>query len=339
MPQKKSADLSIQKPLAPVILLFGTQDYLIQLMKKNIIHEALPEDDLDFNLSRYDMFDVPLEQALEDAETVPFMGEKKVVVIENPFFLTAEKVKAKIEQHLPALERYLEHPSPDSILIISAPYEKLDRRKKAVKSLEKAAKMYELSQLTDSTLYRLMENVAGRFGAVYTRSGHDQLIASSGQDLARLAHEVEKCALYCGTDRPIDGEAVLEIGSRSLETNVFLLVDKVMKRRTAEALHLLHELVRMKEEPLKLLALLERQFRIVYQVSYYHNAGYTQNSIAGKIGIHPYVVKLAAEQAKLYKPEYLRGVLVRCTEADYRIKTGAGDKLLILELLIHKISA
>ncbi len=308
-------------------------------MKKNIVREALAEEEQDFNLSRYDMFDIPLEQALEDAETVPFIGERKVVVIDNPFFLTAEKAKAKIEQHLPALEHYLEHPSPDTVLLISAPYEKLDRRKKAVKALEKTAKVYELSQLTDATLYRLMENVAARFSAVYTRSGHDQLVASVGQDLARLANEVEKCAQYCGADRPIDGAAVLEIGSRSLETNVFLLVDQVMKRRTADALHLLHELVSMKEEPLKLLALLERQFRIVYQVSYYHQAGYTQNSIAAKIGVHPYAVKLAVEQAKRYSPESLKSVLARCAETDYMIKTGGADKLLALELLIHSVSA
>ncbi|RYL91560.1 DNA polymerase III subunit delta [Sporolactobacillus sp. THM7-4] len=337
--QIKQNDLSIKKPLASIYLLYGTQDYLIQLLTKNIIQEALPEEMRDFNLSRYDMLEVPIEEAIEDAETLPFMSDKKVVVLENPFFLTGEKVKAKIEQNVKRLDQYAEHPSPDSILVIVAKYEKLDRRKKLVRNLEKSADVRELSKLTDTLIFHLLENIAARFGSVYTKSGHEQLIASVGPHLMQLANEVEKCALYCGPDRPIDRQAVLEIGSRSLETNVFLLVNKVMQRKTADALHLVHELVNMNEEPLKLLALLERQFRIVYQVGYYRKAGYTQNAIAGKIGIHPYAVKLASDQTHLFSQETLKHALDKCGETDYLIKSGRVDKLLALEMLIHETAS
>lgn len=338
MAAPKSANLSISKPLAPIYLLFGIQDYLIQMMKKNITDEALSEEERDFNYSRYDMTEAPLEYAIEDAETVPFFGEKKVVVLDNAYFLTAEKAKTKIEQKVERLEQYAEHPAEDTVLLIAAPYEKLDRRKKIVKRLEKTAAVYELSHLTDTTLFNILENVATQYGARYTKDGHEQLIAAIGPHLGQLANEVGKCALYCGTDRPIDAQVVDEIGSRSLETNVFLLVNQVMQRKTADALHLLHDLVRMKEEPLKLLALLERQFRIVYQAGFYQNAGYTQNSIAGKIGVHPYAVKLALDQTRLFSSALLRHALEKCAETDYQIKTGQADKLLALEMLIVEIS-
>ncbi|RYM05292.1 DNA polymerase III subunit delta [Sporolactobacillus sp. THM7-7] len=336
--KQTQSDWTVQKPPAPIYLLFGTQDYLIRYMQKNIIHEALPDDTRDFNLSHYDMLESPIEMAIEDAETIPFFGEKKVVIMENPFFLTGERVKAKVEQHPERLERYAEHPSPETVLIITAHYKKLDRRKKLVKSLEKKADVRELTKLSDAQIYKLMENVAAQFGADYTKSGHEQLIASVGSDLMQLSSEVKKCALYCGGERPIDDRSVLEIGSRSLETNVFLLVDKVMQKKTAEAIHLLHELVGMKEEPLKLLALLERQFRIVCQVSDYQSVGYTQRHIAGKLGLHPYVVKLAAKQTGLYSRGVLKQALVKCSDTDYQIKTGRIDKKLALEMLIHEIA-
>ncbi|WKB36891.1 DNA polymerase III subunit delta [Terrilactibacillus sp. S3-3] len=123
-------DLAIQKPLAPVYLLYGTQSYLIQLLKKNIVAEALTKDERDFNLSRYDMLEVSVEAALEDAETLPFMGEKRVVILENPYFLTNEKPKTKVEHDLARFIHYLENPSQDTVLIIYALYEKLDKRKK-----------------------------------------------------------------------------------------------------------------------------------------------------------------------------------------------------------------
>ncbi|MFX3616029.1 MAG: DNA polymerase III subunit delta [Sporolactobacillus sp.] len=339
MAKEKSADLSIQKPLSPVYLLYGTQAYLIQMMKKNILNEALSAEEKEFNFSRYDLTETPLKQALEDAETIPFFGEKKVVVLENAFFLSAERVKSKVEQDGSQLEAYLEQPSPDAIVILIAPYEKLDRRKKIVKILERSAKVHELSRLTDSTIFHLMATIAAKYGSVLTREGYDQLVGSVGPDLGRLAHEVGKCALYCGADQSIDRAIALKIGSRSIETNVFLLVNQVMKKNTAAALHLLHELVRMKEEPLKLLALLERQFRIVYQVCYYQQAGYTQSSMAAKIGIHPFAVKMATDQARLYAPAMIISALKKCSEVDYQIKTGQVDKLMALELLIHQIAS
>ncbi|WKB36893.1 hypothetical protein QS257_08610 [Terrilactibacillus sp. S3-3] len=110
-----------------------------------------------------------------------------------------------------------------------------------------------------------------------------------------------------------------------------------MKRQTAEALKLLHDLVKQKEEPIKLLALIARQLRIVYQVGHYRKAGYTQQNIAGKIGVHPYAVKLAAEQTKFYSQEVLKAALSKCAETDFQMKIGAIDKTLALELLIHQI--
>ncbi|SFG08115.1 DNA polymerase III subunit delta [Sporolactobacillus nakayamae] len=338
MAAPKSANLSISKPLAPIYLLFGTQDFLIQMMKKNITSEALNDEERDFNFSKYDMTELPLEHAIEDAETIPFFGDKKVVIIENAYFLTAERTKTKIEQKIDRLEQYMEHPAESAVLIINAPYEKLDRRKKIVKKLEKSAAVYELSHLSDTTLFTILENVAAQYGTRYTKEGHEQLLAAIGPHLGQLANEVGKCALYCDADRAIDAQVVEEIGSKSLETNVFLLVNQVMHRKTAQALQLLHELVRMKEEPLKLLALLERQFRIVYQAGYYQKEGYTQNSIASKIGVHPYAVKLALEQTRLFSTALLQNALEKCAQTDYQIKTGQADKVLALELLIVQIS-
>ncbi|WKB36892.1 hypothetical protein QS257_08605 [Terrilactibacillus sp. S3-3] len=87
--------------------------------------------------------------------------------------------------------------------------------------MEKTAKTYELSRLSDSLVFQLLKTIAGKYGAVYTRSGHEQLIALTGPHLMQLANEVKKCALFCGEEREIDRQVVLQLGSRSLESNVF----------------------------------------------------------------------------------------------------------------------
>ncbi|MFD2618249.1 DNA polymerase III subunit delta [Terrilactibacillus laevilacticus] len=338
MPVTKK-DLSIQKPLAPIYLLFGSQEYLIQHMKKTIVKEALSEEEMEVNLSSYDMLETSVEVGIEDAETLPFFGEKRVVILENAYFLTGSKPKVKVEHDLKRFETYLEHPSTDTVMIIPLFHEKLDKRKKIVKMIEKKGQIVELSQLGDRFIYDLLSSVASELGVRYTKEGHDQLMAFIGPNLMALANEVKKCAFYCyGTDQAIDQRVVLSLASRSLENNVFLLVDQVLANKRREALQLLSDLIKQKEDPIKLLALITRQIRIVYQVGVYQKDGYTQQNIASKIGIHPYSVKLASQQAKHFDLKRLEYVLTKCTETDYQMKTGGMDKRLALELFIHSTS-
>ncbi len=158
-------DLIINPPLAPIYLLYGKQDYLIQLVKQRIIHAAISDDEKDFNLSVYDLLDKSVEEACEDAETLPFIGEKRVIVMENPYFLTSAKPKTKIEQNLKRLEEYVGRPSPDAVMIFVVEAEKLDQRKKLVKTIKQKGKVLELSQLGDSLAYSLLKEVSSKYGA------------------------------------------------------------------------------------------------------------------------------------------------------------------------------
>ena len=94
---------------------------------KLITTEALEEEDREFNVVTYDLEEAYLEDVVEDARTLPFFGERKVLLIKSPLFLTSQK--EKLEQNIKILEEYIGEPSPFSILVFVAPYEKLDERK------------------------------------------------------------------------------------------------------------------------------------------------------------------------------------------------------------------
>src|SRR6476619_6776537 len=115
-----------QQQIAPIYLLYGTEAFLINETKQLLLNQILKEDEKDFNFSVYDLEETPIEVAIEDADTFPFLGEKKVLFLHNPYFLTAEKHKEKVEHNVSRLEAYLKEPAPYSVLVLSAPYEKLD---------------------------------------------------------------------------------------------------------------------------------------------------------------------------------------------------------------------
>ncbi len=119
-----------------VYCLYGKETYLLQETVSRIRQAVVDEETKDFNLSVFDLEEDPLDQAITDAETFPFMGEKRLVIVKNPSFLTGEKKKEKIEHNTSALETYLKEPAPYTVFVIVAPYEKLDERKKLTKALK-----------------------------------------------------------------------------------------------------------------------------------------------------------------------------------------------------------
>lgn len=126
-----------EKAIFPVYVLYGTESFLINETKHLLMKYALNEEEMEFNFATYDLEETPIEVALEDAETFPFMGERRLILMNNPYFLTAEKSKAKTEHNLKKLESYLQEPAPYSIIVFAGSYEKLDERKKLTKELKR----------------------------------------------------------------------------------------------------------------------------------------------------------------------------------------------------------
>lgn len=125
----------------PVYLITGDQPYLTQRLKQAFMN-LIPNEEKTMNYASYDMESTPLAQALDDAMSAPFFGEKRLVFIERAYFLTTENHKgSKIDHDIDGLLKYLEHPEPTSIVVFFATSGKLDSRKKVVKMMKKSAEV------------------------------------------------------------------------------------------------------------------------------------------------------------------------------------------------------
>ena len=82
--------IKIKKQFAPLYLLYGTEAFINETIKL-ITTEALEEEDREFNVVTYDLEEAYLEDVVEDARTLPFFGERKVLLIKSPLFLTSQK--------------------------------------------------------------------------------------------------------------------------------------------------------------------------------------------------------------------------------------------------------
>lgn len=327
-----------KKQIDSVYLLYGTEAFLINETKQLLIEHVLDEEEKDFNLSVYDLEETPIEAALEDAETFPFMGEKRLVILQNPAFLTSEKTKGKVEHNLGKLEEYLSQPAPYSIVVFSAPYEKLDERKKITKELKRKAAVIEAKKLSEQELVSWVKERAALSGVEIDKDAIELLLSLAGTNLFMLTSEIDKLALYAGENRSINKEIVDRLTARSLEQNIFSLVDKVVRRNVEGALRIYYDLLKQNEEPIKILSVITGQFRLIYQVKELSRKGYGQQQIAGSLKIHPFRVKLAAGQAGSFSDEELMRIIKLLADTDYQMKTGGMRKEMLIEMILFQIN-
>ena len=319
---------------SPVYLLYGEEEYFIKETRKLICEYALADEDAEFNLASIDLEETPVEIAIEEMETLPFMGERRVVILHNPSFLTAERKKEKVEHDLKRLEAYLANPSPTTIAVFIAPYPKLDERKKITKELKRNAAVLESKALYERDLAKWLGSHSKTLGVTISQDGIDALVALTGNHLMMAATELEKLALYAANEQVIDGAMVDKLVPKNFDQNVFDLVDYILNGQKKKAVELYKELLILKEEPIRILAAIARQYRIILQVKKLSSQGYGQMQIASKLKMSPYPVKLAMKRINDFSEKSLLRVLGQLAELDYRMKTGLGDKEIQLELFI-----
>ncbi|MDQ1912884.1 DNA polymerase III subunit delta [Paenibacillus sp. GD4] len=336
----KTAIRHIQKgSFAPVYVCYGNEFYLIQELIDKLVEKLIDPDQRTFAVSKYDLSETPVEVVIEEAETLPFMVERKVVIASNAFFLTGAKEGGKVEHKLDKLTAYLSSPADFSVLVFTVPADKLDERKKIVKSLKEADALVPCSVLSSDELTQWVQAEAEKAGFRMAPGVSEQLISYSGTGLQTLQKEIEKCALYVGQGGTLTSADLEQLVTRTTEQNIFLLIEHIVQLKLDQAFTMLNELLRRKEEPIKIVALIARQFRIMFQVKDLSQQGYSQQQMAAQLGLHPYAVKIAAGQANRFEMKRLAGILRQLGELDYQMKSGKIDKVLGLEMFLLKLIA
>ncbi|WP_188206215.1 DNA polymerase III subunit delta [Alkalibacillus aidingensis] len=322
--------------VSPIYLLFGEEPFFIQRVRDQILSMVGSQFNQEQDVQAYDMESIAVQEALHDAETFPFFSDHKVILINRASFLTGQ-TKSEVEHRLDDLIEYVEQPVDFSTVIITAPYEKLDQRKKVVKTLKANSVLIECSPPNAQDMRQMTIQMANSLGLSLPGPVIDLLIERVGDHLEALTQELHKLSLYF-KDSEVNFEAAEELISTYAETSTFSLIDAIVENNLGKSLNILKELRKQNEEPIALLALLTSQIRLILQSKLLKHKGYQQQQIAKQVKSHPYAVKMALRRERLFDEKQLKQMIIDGTKTDEKMKTGAMDKWLALELYLQSIS-
>ena len=128
-------------------LVYSNQSSEIKKVVKAIAKQSLPKRD-DMNFVRYDGNNTLIQEIIDDANYVPLGYDKKVVAVDNCYFLMKPKPRNKIEadQDYDELLKYVNNESadPDACFILSVASSSIDEKNQIFKALKEKAKIVQI---------------------------------------------------------------------------------------------------------------------------------------------------------------------------------------------------
>lgn len=321
--------------ISSVYFLYGSEAYFIQHIKQQLIEKVTGNNE--DSLIVYDLEEVPIDTVVADAETYPFFSERKLVIAENPVFLKAKPDKLSFDHDLTALERYLNSPVDYTVLVVLAPYEKIDERKKISKLLKKHATVAKCEPLKENDLHQWLDATADRLQISLSEDAYEILEAELSNDLHQLENELQKLSLYVGPDGVITKEIAADLVSHTTTSSSLRLVDAVIEKNLQKAIRIFKDLLKMKEEPIALIGLIAFQFRSILRVKLLKQQGFSQFQMQKQLGVHPYVVKIALNRERQFTVDKLERIIIQLAETDAAIKQGKMEKDLAFELMLYEL--
>ena len=280
--------------IQPVYLMEGTEEYIKQQAVRQLCTKLLPAGLEELNLT--DLTDPEADALIAAAETLPFMADRRIVIIRECSLLTAGK-KAENEDKAAQIAEYVERIPPTACVVFFVKG-KADGRKKLYTLLKKKNAIVDFSPMSDAECADWARRTMARMGKQMTPRTADKLVFTVGRDAALLKQEMEKLAAYLA-DRPEVTEADIDaICTRSTECTVFQMVDAQVAGRNDVAFGLLKDMVRAGEDRIGILAMLLRQYRILYHMRSLMDERAPQQSQASLLGIPPFAVSRTQQQAR-----------------------------------------
>ncbi len=314
--------------LQHVYLLYGDENYLKLQYRDRIIKSIFPEDD-QMNHTRYEGDHLKEGEIVDQAETMPFFADRRVIEINNSGFF-----KSQTE----LLPDYLKN-IPDYLYLVFTEHD-VDKRNRMFKAVKEHGRCVEFGEQKETTLQAWILKMLSTEHLNIRKSEMDYLLARTGTDMNHIRLELDKLMHYCmETGQTVIDRAVIDaVITERTENRIFDMVTAVASHQRQKALDLYADLLALKEAPMRILFLIGRQFQQLLIIKELSADGTPVQQIASKAGMPPFAVRRQMDLVRRYDLQTLKANIDACVRAEENVKTGRMNDRLAVELILIQLS-
>ena len=321
-------------------IFYGKEYYLIENAIKEI-KSTLNDGMIDFNLDVIDGKETTLDQIISSIETLPFMDDKKVVILKD-FELLKGKKKNFTDEDEKYFTDYVDN-IPNTTTLVLIVYGDIDKRKSLVKKVSKNGVVFNCDKLSDMDLFKWVKKkfetnkvIIDNAQVMYFIDQEGYRDKNSEKTLSDLENEINKISSFVGKENKVTNDIIDQLSQKKVENDIFKLIDYVGQKNSSDAMKILSDMLYEGESVFGIFSMIARQFKVIMQVRQLQLQGHSSKNIADRLKLHPFVVGKALKQTKNFSDEIIIDILNAILESDFKIKNGLVRDTLAIEMLISK---
>lgn len=302
------------KKFQPVYALHGEEPYFIDVIADAIVENCLEEHERDFNQTIFYGRDADALTVASEAKGFPMMAERRLVVIRE-----AQDMKTLYD-----LESYIANPNPGTVLVIAHKYKSMDGKRKMMKELPKAGIVFKSEKVKDYQLTEWIAAYVKSIGFGITSKAAALLGEFLGNDLSRIVNELEKLSIVLEGGTEISDVHIEENIGISKDYNIFELTNAIAARDSLKVFQIAHYFEKNPKDH-SIVMIISNLFSFYTNLMRIHFLQQkTQEAVASKLRVHPFVARQLMQTANSYPPKILAANVAVLHEYDLKSK-GLGN--------------
>jgi len=295
-----------------ILFFFGPNDYLVSRKVYELKQRYLEKAGGDFNFLTLDGATLVPQDYLRQIMAMPLLSSSRLIVVENI-------LKNKNKEVLEMVKNSLDKVSSSTVVLFVQKGD-FDRRLGLFRALNRPKIAQEFKSIEPYKMPRFVTEEVEEKGGKIEKDAANLLSEFVGDDLWRLSNEIDKLLSFTGGI--ITSSDVETLVVKNITSNIFAMIDDLSRDLKGGALKHLDALLKSNEPPLRILSLINFQFRSIAQIKEAMEASSNQFAISKTTKLSPFQISKSFSLAKKFSFSRLSQVYSEIVRVDFEIKTG-----------------
>jgi DNA polymerase-3 subunit delta len=313
-------------------LFTGSAEIFIQNRISRIISSY---DKQQVSIIKYDMEQTSFSRVLEDACTLPFLEDLKIIILRNPTFLTT---KGDLANDAKNFIKYLKNPVETSIIIINATNITPNPANEVYKALKNYAMIIDYSDSEEIEIKGWISRTCAARNIEIKDSAINLFLEYINSDQVRMVNELDKIMNYVNDGGIIDEQVVKLLVTKDLSKEIFNLIKAIISKDLIKTNKIYQTLAIQTKDIGGVIAMISNSFKDLLTTAKLLKAGYSQHDISRFYNVSSSRAYYIVKDAKNFRIEDLENYIIKMADLDYEIKSGKIDKNIGIELILLQLN-
>lgn len=316
----------------------GSDEELIKEGINNVIKKVVDAEFKDLNFIKLDGMTTNYDEIMNACETMPFMGENKVVLVYRANFLK-EKCDASGKKTYKEVLEYAKNLPGNNVLIMYYIFDdKRDtpKKNKNLTAISKVMTLVHADKLKKDKLYKKVEEIFASQKATIGKVEVRYFCEKVQNNFDIIRREVDKLVSYAN-GRAITKNDIDKLLPSKSEDDIFDLVDHLSQRKIERALDVMDELLMKEDQHMLIIASIQNHFKRLFEIKAMIESGKRLSDIVSETRLPSFVCEKLLNQCKRYTFNQYNILMKICLDTEKKIKSSSIDKRTEMEMMMFKI--